>query len=52
MVVIVPAATTTTALALDIYVDVPIDIDVIDAGIADIVGAYIGLAVIDPRSVE
>ena len=46
MIVIVPAATA-TGVTLNNHVVVPLDVDVVDAGVADIVGPHIGLAVVD-----
>src|SRR5688572_590858 len=48
---IVPAVVVVaaTAVALHVYVDVSRSVDVVDAGVSDIVGAYIGVSVVDLR---
>jgi hypothetical protein len=48
MIVIVPA-TTATGVTRNNHVVVPLDVDVVNAGVADIVGTHIGLAVVDLR---
>jgi hypothetical protein len=53
MIVVVPATATAAAVLLDVYVDVPVDVDVVDvvdAAAPDIVGARISLGVIDLRT--
>jgi hypothetical protein len=34
---------------IDVHVDIPVDIDVVDAGAANVVGAHVGPAVVDLR---
>jgi hypothetical protein len=46
MVVVVPA-TTATAVPFDIHVNVSLDVDIVDAGAADIVGARVSPAIVN-----
>src|SRR5262245_1229245 len=48
MVIVVPA--TAATMPFHVHVDVSFDVDVVDAGAADIVRAHIGTAVIDLRA--
>lgn len=47
VIIIVPTAVIATTMVINVYVHITIDVDVVHAGVSDIVGARIGLAIPD-----